>query len=153
MMAMSRALGLRPSGRTGRKAWGAIRFFAALWMVFYIAYTPIHLYLEPHSDGGNASSGTAFAHSGDCVADDRHDDGDHHERHSAEQHKFKVTQPTRAIVAELVPVQLMEWVNPDRGCPQPQVVEFSGLSPPEFHCCWQFIFRAALPIRAPSLLS
>jgi hypothetical protein len=122
-------------------------------MVFYIAYTPIHLYLEPHSDGGKASTGAAFMHCGDCVAGDRHDGDDHDERHSAEQHKFKVTQPTRAIVAEMMPVQVVEWANPHEGCPQPQVFEFSGLSPPEFHRCWQFIFRAALPIRAPSLPS
>ena len=152
-MAMSRAAGVRWSRSTGRKAWGAVRFFAALWMAFYIAYTPIHLYLEPHVDGGSASSETACTHRGDRVADDRHGAGEHHERHSAEQHKFKVTQPTRAIAAEMVPVQLMEWVNLDNGCPQPKMVESSGLSPPEFHCCWQFLFRAALPVRAPSLLS
>ena len=153
MMAMSRWTQRRWSGRTGRKAWGAVRFFAALWMVFYIAYTPIHLYLEPHSERGNASTGAPSTHSGDCVADDRHDDGDHHERHSAEQHKFKLRQPTRAIVAEMVSVQLMECVNSDEGCPQPLVVEFSGLSPPEFVHSWQFLFRAALPVRAPALLS
>jgi hypothetical protein len=88
------------------------------------------------------STGTASGHSGDCVADDRHDDDDHDERHSAEQHKFKVTQPTRAIGAELMPLQALEWVDPHEGAPRPQVVEFSGLSPPEFHCAWQFIFRA-----------
>jgi hypothetical protein len=92
-------------------------------------------------------------HSGDCVAYDRHDGDDHHERHSAEQHKFKGTQPTRAMVDEMMPVQVIEWVDPREGCLRPQVVEFSGLSPPELHCCWQFIVRAALPVRAPSLLS
>jgi hypothetical protein len=122
-------------------------------MAFYIAYTPIHLYVEPHSDGANGSTGAASARSGDCYADNRHDGDDHHERHSAEQHKFKGTQPTRAIVAEMMPVPAMEWVNPDEGRPEPQLVEFSGLSPPEFSCSWQFIFRAALPVRAPSLLS
>jgi hypothetical protein len=139
--------------RARRQARAALAFCVVVWLVFCIVYTPIHLCLEPHSDGENPSTGTASAHSGDCVADERHDAGDHHERHSAEQHKFKVTQATRAIVADLIAVQLMEWVNPDEGCPQPQAVEFSGLSPPEFHCCWQFIFRTALPVRAPSLLS
>ena len=153
MIALSRATGLRWSGRTGRKAWGAVRFFAALWMVFYIAYTPIHLCLEPHSDGGNASTGAASAHSGDCVADDRQDGGDHHERHSAEQHKFKVTQPTRGMVVEMMPVQAVQWVEAERDCPMPEVVDVSDLSPPELARCWQFIFRAALPVRAPSLLS
>ncbi len=70
------------------------------------------------------SAGASSAHSGECLADDRHNADDHHERHSAEQHKFKVTQPTRGIVAEMMRVQLIEWVDPHKGCPQPQVVDF-----------------------------
>jgi hypothetical protein len=28
-----------------------------------------------------------------------------------------------------------------------------GVAPPELTCTWQFVFRASLPIRAPSLIS
>jgi hypothetical protein len=153
MMAMSRWMQRRWCARTGRKAWGAVRLLAALWMAFYIAYTPIHLYLEPHSDGGDATTGTASARSGDRVADDRHHGDDHPGRHQAEQHKLKATQPARAAVVELMPVQAVEWLDSHQDPPQPLLVEHSGLSPPGFSCRWQFIFRAALPVRAPSFVS
>jgi hypothetical protein len=57
------------------------------------------------------------------------------------------------MVVEMMPVQVVAWVDPQGSCPPPQVVEFSGLSPPELSRCWQFVFRAALPVRAPSLHS
>jgi hypothetical protein len=153
MMAMKRALGLRWSPRAGHMAWGPLRCCATLWLVFYIGYTPIHLYLEPHCDDSHAGSGAAPTHGGDCVADDRHDGEEHHERHPAAEHKLKVTQPTRALVGELVLLEAMVRATPHESCPQAQVVGFSGLSPPELSCSWQFIFRAALPVRAPSFLS
>jgi len=153
MMAMSKTLGLRWSRRTGQKARGALWFCAALWLVFYIAYTPIHLYLEPHCDGAHVGTGPAPVHNGDCLAGDTHAGDHHHERHPAEQHQFKLTQPTRVMVSDMMPVQAMEWVDPYEGSPQVQVVGFSGLSPPELLCSWRFILRAALPVRAPSLLS
>lgn len=134
-------------------AWGALRFCAALWLVFYIAYTPIHLYLEPHCEHSHARAGDASAHSGDCVAWDTHEGDDQHERHPAAQHEFEVTQPTRPHMAPMLPVQALDLMNLHEHCPQPQVSGYSGLSPPEFSCPWQFIFRAALPVRAPSLLS
>lgn len=152
-MAISRALGLRRSRRTGHRFRGALRFCAALWMLFSVAYTPIHLYLEPHSDEADAGTTAAPSHAGALAATQGEDGNDHHGRHPAAQHKFKVTQSARAVVSEMMPTQAMEWVDPHEGCPQPQVVGFSGLSPPELSRSWQFIFRAALPVRAPSFLS
>lgn len=152
MDSMSEAIGRRWSKRTRRQASGALRLCAALWLVLSIVYTPIHLCLEPHLDSAGFRPGAA-APVGDCVEDSGHDGDDHHERHPAAQHKFKVTQPTRALVAEMLPVEVTDWMGPGQGAPQPQVFGFSGLSPPEIPCSWQFLFRAALPVRAPSLLS
>lgn len=153
MMAISRAPGLPWSRALGRWTWRALQVFASLWVVLQIAYAPIHLYLEAHSDGADATAGAASVHRDNLIAVDAGDGDDHHGRHTAERHKFKVTQPMRAIVADLIPLQLMDWVNPDEGCPPPRVVEFSGLSPPELPRSWQFLLRAALPVRAPSLHS
>jgi hypothetical protein len=122
-------------------------------VVWAIAYTPIHVYVEPHSGDLDFSHGAASTGSDECVVEDAHNGHDHSHRHPAEQHKFQVTQPTRAMVAERMAVQAMEWVDSYAGCPQPQVVGFSGLSPPELPCSWQFVVRAALPIRAPCLLA
>lgn len=152
MMAMSRAPGRRGERRAGRKARGALRSCAAVWLVFHIAYTPIHLCLEPHCDVAHVGTGPAPVHAGDFVAGNTHDGDDHQHRHCAEQHESKVAEPTRAMVAERTPAQLAEWANPLEGCPQRQRVSISGLSPPEFSCSWRFLLRAALPVRAPSVL-
>ncbi len=153
MMGMSEALGLRWTRRTGQVAGGALRICVALWMVFHIAHTPIHLHIHPHCEDWQAGHGAGLPHSADCIVDETHHGDDHHDRHPAAQHKFKVTQPTRAMVVEMVSVQAAEWVKTDQGFSQPEFFDFSGLSPPELARTWQFIFRAALPVRAPSLLS
>jgi hypothetical protein len=153
MITMSRAMGPPWSGHTRQKACALIHLCAALWLVFYIVYTPIHLYLEPHSVGADCSTSAGPATAAGFVADSDHNGDEHHERHPTIQHKFKLTQPTRAVIAEVLPVQVMEWMDTDQGGPQPQVFGFSGLSPPELLRSWQFFFRAALPVRAPSFLS
>ena len=150
---MSEAMGLRWSKRTRRQASGVLRLCAALWLVVQIVYTPIHLYREPHSDEAEMSAPPPVAAATAYEGDEHQGSDEHHERHSAAQHKIKVLRSQRAPVAEMVPVQAVQWVEAERDCPSPQVLEFSGLSPPEFHCCWQFIFRAGLPVRAPYLLS
>lgn len=136
-----------------RQVGAALRWCATLWLVLYIAYTPIHLYLEPHSDGADSWERALPAPAADCVADAGHDGDEHHERHPAAQHTLKVTQPVRVAVAEMVPVQAVEWVCVEADRSMPQVFGFSGLSPPELPRSWQFFFRAALPVRAPSLIS
>jgi len=150
---MSRWMQRRWTGRTSRMAGAAMRLCVGLWLVLQIVYTPIHLYREPHSDEADISAPTPLASAAAYEGDEHQGSDEHHERHSAAQHKIKVLRSHRAPVAEMVPVQAVQWVEAERDCPAPQVVEFSGLSPPEFHCCWQFIFRAALPVRAPSLFS
>ena len=143
----------RWTSRTRRMACAALRLCVSLWLVLEILYTPIHLYGEPHSDEADISAPAPLASTASYEGDEHQGSDEHHERHSAAQHKIKVLRSQRAPVAELVPVQAVQWVEAERDCPAPQVFEFSGLSPPEFHCCWQFHFRAALPVRAPSLLS
>lgn len=150
---MSRATHARGTRRNRRTACAVLCFCTVLWLVLYIVYTPIHLWLEPHSHDADAWVPTRLAVGAASVDQQGHDGDDHHERHPAAQHKLKVTQPTRAPLAELVPVQPMPWAEAERTCPPVQVVEFSGLSPPELPRSWQFFFRAALPVRAPSLLS
>lgn len=146
---MSRAIQARWIGQARRQASAALRLCAALWLVLYIVYTPIHLNLEPHSDEADFKGATPGALA--TVADESHNDD--HERHTAAQHKLKALRSHRAPVPEMALVTVVKWVAAQNDCPQPQVFEFSGLSPPELPRCWQFLFRTALPVRAPSLLS
>ena len=137
------------TGRKGRSAGALLRLCAVLWLVVYIVYTPIHLCLEPHFEEAVCSATTAAS----CVGDADHDGDDHGDQHAAAQHKLKALRSARTVVAEIVLITAVEWVEAEKECPLPQVFEFSGLSPPELPRCWQFIFRAALPIRAPSVLA
>ena len=140
-------------GRTSRTAGAALRFCVALWLVVQIVYTPIHLSVEPHSEEADFS-GSAPMRSAAAVAGDEGHEGDgHHERHPAAQHKVKVLMSERAAMVEVFLAPAVASVEVGQGCPQPQVVDFAGLSPPELPRCWQFFFRTALPVRAPSLLS
>jgi hypothetical protein len=150
---MSRAIKRRWTGRTGRKAGAVLRFFAALLLVVQIVYTPIHLYRVPHSDEAEFGAATPQTSAAAFVVDADHDGAGHHQRHSAVQHKLKVLRSQRAAPMDLMLVPVVEWVAAEKDCPEPQVFEFSGLSPPELPRCWQFLFRAALPVRAPSFLS
>ena len=87
------------------------------------------------------------------AAEAGHDDHGDHERHSAAEHKLKVLRSQRAAPMDLMLVLVAEPVIAEQDCPLPQEFASSGLSPPEISCSWQFHFRAALPVRAPSLPS
>jgi hypothetical protein len=118
-----------------------------------IVHAPIHLASEPHLDDMDfrATSGTPWTPP--VVAEEDHDGNGHHERHSATLHKLKLTQPSRVVMGEL-PVSLpAKCPEAPKGLIEPQRFAFTGLSPPELLRCWQFMSRAALPVRAPSLLS
>ena len=150
---MSRAIPTRWTGRTSRKAGAALRFCVALWLVFHILYTPIHLHRMPHSEEADFIAEAPLAAGAAFVSDEGHDGDEHHERHPAAQHKFKVVNSERLVLVQMLAVPAVKWMNAEQDCPQPQVFDCSGLSPPELPGCWQFFFRAALPVRAPSLLS
>ena len=150
---MSRPIQRRWIGRTSRVAGTALRFSVALCFMLQIVCTSIHLYLEPHSDGADFRSSGASAWATAFTGDDGHDNDGDHERHPAAQHKFKVLRPERAALAEVLLAPAVACVEVGQGCPQPQVFQFSGLSPPELPRSWQFFVRAALPVRAPSCLS
>jgi hypothetical protein len=150
---MNRAKQRQWMGRVSRSVGTALRLCAVLLLILQIVYTPIHLVRVPHSDVADFSAAAPMT-SATAFAGDENQDGDgHHERHPAAQHKLKVTQLTRAIFVEMVQIPEIKWLDAENECPQPQAVDFSGLSPPELPRCWQFFFRAALPVRAPSLLS
>jgi hypothetical protein len=134
-------------------AGAVLRFCVALLLILQIAYTPIHLSLEPHSDEADFSAAAPRGSGAMHVGEEDHDADAHHERHPAAQHKFKLTQPARAPLVEMLPVEATERVAVERDCPRVKLFEFSGLSPPELPCSWQFVLRTALPVRAPSLLS
>ena len=153
MNKMSRTTWPQWTGRARRMAGAVLRFCVALWLVLQIVYTPIHLSLEPHSEEAEFSAAAPLAPAAAFAGDDGHEGDGPHERHSAAQHKLKVLRSQRAPVAEMVMVSVAEWVATEKDCPQPQGVGFSGLSPPELLRSWQFFFRTALPVRAPSLLS
>ncbi|MBI5383464.1 MAG: hypothetical protein HZA90_02115 [Verrucomicrobia bacterium] len=140
------------TGRAGQ-AGAAVRIGAALGLVFSLLYSPIHLNLEPHFDDADFGSPAAAAWATALVGEESHDGDGHHERHPAAHHKFKGVSSERLVVVEMLVVPAVEWMDAEKDCPQPPVFGFSGLSPPELPHGWQFLFRAALPVRAPSLLS
>jgi hypothetical protein len=153
MNVMSRPIQRRWTGRTSRVAGKALRFSVALWLMLQIVCTSIHLYLEPHSDGADFRSSGALAWVTAFTGDDDDDGDGDHERHSAAQHELKALRSVRLVPGQVFVTSAVQWVDVEQDCPQPQVFECSGLSPPELPRCWQFLFRAALPVRAPSLLS
>jgi hypothetical protein len=138
---------------TRRTAKAVLRVCASLCLVFHIVYTPIHLCLEPHSDDTDIRASAAPARATVAAEDEDHAGGGHHGRHPALEHKFKVLKPERVGQAEMslasgpVPACTCE------DCPPRKGLDSSGLSPPELPRSWQFILRAALPVRAPSFLS
>lgn len=139
--------------RTSRKAGEALRFSLALFLMLQIVCTSIHIYLEPHSDLLDSGSNERPALVTAVIGDDGHDDDSDHERHPVTHHDLKALRTQRAPVAEMVMIVTEAWAPAEKDCPEPQAFEFSGLSPPEFPRCWQFFLRAALPVRAPSLLA
>jgi len=150
---MSTAIQRGWPGRASAVAGAALRACVPLWLILQIVFTSIHLYLEPHSDGADTSSGGASAWLTAFAGDDDHDGDGDHERHSAAQHELKALRSARLGPAQIFVASAVQWVDVEQDCPQPQVLEFSGLSPPELARSWQFLVRAALPVRAPSLLS
>lgn len=134
-------------------AGAALRFSLALWLIAQVVGTPIHLYLEPHCDPADVTPHATEPHGPASLWHDGADGHDGHERHSAAQHDLKALRTLRAPVAELAIVTVTECLDPEKGRPDEPVLECSGLSPPELPRSWQFVFRAALPVRAPSLAS
>ena len=141
------------TGRTSRAAGAALRLSVGLWLVLQIVYTPIHLYRVPHSEEADFSAPAPLGTAAALDGDEGHGGDGEHERHPAAQHKFKVLRSERAAMPGVFLAPVVACAEVGQCCPQPEVVDFSGLSPPELSCCWQFFFRAALPVRAPSLPS
>jgi hypothetical protein len=129
------------------------RIFTALLLVIQIVYTPIHIMRVPHSDEADIIASSPLVIAAASLVDADQDGDGHHERHSASQHKLKVLRSERLVMGQLFAVPAVQLVDAPQYCPKPTVVGFSGLSPPQFTRCWQFLFRAALPVRAPSILS
>ena len=123
----------------------------AIWLILQIVYTPLHLSLELHSDETCFSPTISALALPNVVSDDDHDEN--HDRHPAQQHKFKTTASARTAIVALWLAPAAEWVDIKNDIRVYQPFVLSGLSPPHLHCRWQFLFRAALPVRAPSLLS
>lgn len=141
-----------PARHYYRLPWVVLRLVVAIVLVLQLAYIPIHLYLVPHAHALNHALPEPFA------SDARHaeytqDNGDHHHRHPATQHELKVTQPVRAPALILALLSATRHPEQPARPSQPQELAFSGLSPPELPQSWQFFFRAALPVRAPSVFA
>jgi hypothetical protein len=118
--------------------------------MFYVIYTPIHLYLEPHADEADFRSSAASALAAIVAAEEGCAGDGHHERHPAAQHQFKVVKSDRLVQVEMLAAPAIAYVDVREDSLQPQVFGFSGLSRPGFACCWRFFLRAALPVRPPS---
>jgi hypothetical protein len=150
---LNRAIPSRWTGHASRKAGAALRLCAALLLILQVVYLPIHLHLEPHTDAVEAGVIALLTPAASCVGDADHEGDDGHERHSASHHKLKALRAERAAPMNLVLLPVVECLAAEVDCPQPQVFACSGLSPPLLPRCWQFLFRAALPVRAPSFLT
>jgi hypothetical protein len=124
-----------------------------LWLVVWLVYTPLHLHLERHSHEVFPHPSAPETPRLASVSDARPaSDGDDHE-HPAYQHQLKLAQSCRVASVPVVYSAAVVWMELEKDCPRAPIFGFSGLSPPEFTHSWQFIFRAALPVRAPSLAS
>ena len=82
--------------------------------MFHIVHTPIHLHIQPHCEDWQAGHGVGLPHNADCIVDETLHGDDLHDRHPAAQHKFKMTQPARAMVVEMVSVQAVARVSRTR---------------------------------------
>jgi hypothetical protein len=131
----------------------ALRLGLSFWLAFSILYTPVHLSLEPHFDDAGSGSSAPQTNAAVFVGDPDQDGHGHSDQHPAAQHKLKALRSQRAPLAELGPVPVVRCMDVEEACPRPPMFDFTGLPPPELPRCWQFLFRAALPIRAPSSLS
>ncbi len=145
--------GQRGRARAGRRVGSAVRACAALCLLFHFVYTPFHLYLEPHCDDVHWGKVVAAEHPSLCVIPDARHCEDHHGRHSAEEHRYDATPFPRGLVLGPMLVEVWEWGGLREGSWEGDGVAEAVLSPPEVSCSWQFCLRAALPVRAPSLLS
>ena len=140
-------------GRTGRKLGVALPFGMAFWLLVQVVYTPIHILQESHTDELSFNGTTRRASTAVSVSDDDQDEDGHAGEHSAEQHKLKALRSGRLVLNPAVLVLAVQWVDTTQDDPQPPMFAFLSRAPPELHRSWQFIFRTALPIRAPSILS
>jgi hypothetical protein len=150
---MTHATPFRWTGRSSRKAGAVLRLCVALLLVLQVVYTPIHLNLEPHAREGGFSEAALPAAATSLLSDADHEDADHHGRHPASHHVLKALRCERAPAMDLLVLPALELLLAEPVCLPPHVVHSSGLSPPALPRCWQFILRAALPVRAPSHLT
>ena len=135
------------------KASVLLRLGTALWLIVWLVYTPLHLHLESHSHEVFAHLPASQTPSLASVSDaSPTSDGDEHE-HPAYQHQLKLAQSNRLASVPVVSLMAVVWMELEKGCPRSPIFGFSGLSPPELTHSWQFLLRAALPVRAPSFAS
>jgi hypothetical protein len=119
----------------------------------WLFYTPLHCHLEPRcharfaADARSCTPCTPTIHNA-CAASEGH----HHE-HPNSQHQIELTQSGRPTSAPAATLVAKVWTEPESDGPRPPGFGLSGLSPPEITHAWQFLFRAALPARAPSCVS
>lgn len=150
---MSKCTNRRWIERTSEKAGAALRFCLAVYLILQIVCTPLHLYLEPHSDFVADEWTTSWAQTTAEISCQAHHSDSDHERHSASHHALKALRTQRTPVVDMVFVMATECLPPAKPCLAEEVSVFSGLSPPELPRSWQFVLRTALPVRAPSFPS
>lgn len=141
------------NGRRRRLAGGLWRCGVAVLLVLQIVYTPLHLYLEPHTETVDERSTVASDGAKGIAGRDGQDDHGDTDQHSAAQHKLKSLRSPRIGAIDLVCAPVAAYLLDAMDCLVPPILTRSGLSPPELSGSWQFFFRTALPVRAPSLLS
>ena len=127
-----------------------------LWLVCHLLYTPIHLLLESHAEEVHPVEAASRAAAVACLdRDDSHGD-DYHEWHPASQHSFEAVNSSRLVVPSTLVIVTMPWLEAVEGFSEPQEppgCRGQGPAPPELVRGWQFHFRAAPPVRAPSVPS
>jgi hypothetical protein len=133
-----------------RGACAAVRWCLSLWLLAGLAGNSLHVSLAPHS---HSAHGAALPSAAACEVTQEENGGHHHDCHAASHDEFKLTSSKRPAPdrAELKQ-PLARFAPIVRPSPLPAANGY-GLSPPELSRSWQFFFRAALPVRAPSFLT
>ena len=150
---MIRAIQQRWTGSPRLTAGMVVRCCVAVWLVLKIVYTPLHLYLEPHTDTADVRSPVASDRTAGIGGLGSHDERGDTDQHSVAQHKLQGLRSSRTAAMDQAFNAAVEWAVVEIDTPTPQVLTESEFSPPELSSSWQFFLRTALPVRAPSLLS
>ena len=151
---MSLEIQKRRNWRTSRTAGRVQRFFATIGLVLQILYTLFHVCQEAHLDCAAFSVPDSKVSSGvSSIGCDDQDPSGSHEQHSSVEHKIEVPRSQRLAMAVVLALPAAQAVDPEPDAAPSYAYSLCSRAPLHLSGCWQFVYRTALPVRAPSLLS